>query len=156
VSRELYKFLLLARDFFEYDSFAVNPLRGITMKKLLFVCAALVMALCTVKAHAADVTGTWTTTMASQGGDSMQLSFTFKQDGTVLTGSITSPMGGDPMAITDGKVDGNKITFKVSFNGMTMNHEGVLNDSGDEIKLSTKSDGGDMPAREPMTLKKAK
>ena len=126
------------------------------MKKILFVCAALVMALCTVKAHAADVTGTWNASMTTPDGNAMQLSYTFKQDGAVLTGSMGSPMGGDPMAFTDGKVDGNKLSFKVSFNGMSMTYEGVLNDGGDEIKLSMKSDGGDMPAMEPMTLKKVK
>jgi hypothetical protein len=124
------------------------------MKTLLYVCAALVMALGTVTAHAADITGSWTATMQSPDGNSMDISFTFKQDGAALAGSITSPMGGDPMAISDGKVDGNKISFKVSFNGMSITHEGTVNEKGDEIKLTSKSDSGDFPGME-FTLKKA-
>ena len=88
------------------------------------------------------------------GGDSMQIAFTFKQDGAMLSGSIQGPQG-DALAITDGKVDGDKISFKVSFNGMTITHEGTVNAAGDEIKLNSKSDSADFPAME-MTLKRAK
>jgi hypothetical protein len=126
------------------------------MKKLLFVtCAAFLMALSTVQAHAADVTGKWTADMQMPGGgDSMQIAFTFSQDGAVLSGSVLGPQG-DAMPISDGKIDGDKISFKVSFNGMTITHEGTINAAGDEIKLSSKSDSGDFPAME-MTLKKVK
>lgn len=125
------------------------------MKTLLCICASLVMALgSAVTARAADVTGDWTAAMQSPDGNSMQISFTFKQDGAALTGTV-SAMQGDPVAITDGKVDGNKISFKVSFNGMTITHEGTVSESGDEIKLSSKSDSGDFPGME-MTLKRVK
>ena len=103
-------------------------------------------------ALAADVTGTWTGKMAGPNGDDMQISFTFKQDGAVLTGTVNGPMG-DPMAISAGKVDGDKIFFDVSFNGMIIHHEGVI--TGDTIKLTTKSDSGDFPGME-MTLTRNK
>jgi hypothetical protein len=126
------------------------------MKKLLFVCAALLITFATgVSARAADITGAWTASMQTPDGNSMDLSFTFKQDGAVLTGSLEGPQGGDPIVITDGKIDGDKISFKISFNGMTIIHEGVVSADGDEIKLSTKSDSGDFPANE-MTLKRVK
>jgi hypothetical protein len=113
------------------------------------------MALGAVQAHAADVTGKWTADMQMPGGgDSMQIAFTFTQDGATLSGSVLGPQG-DAMAISDGKVDGDKISFKVSFNGMTITHEGTVNAAGDEIKLSSKSDSGDFPGME-MTLKRAK
>ena len=124
------------------------------MKTLLYACAALLVALGSVTAHAADVTGAWTASMQSPDGNSMQLTFTFKQDGATLTGTTGSMMGGDPIQITDGKVDGNKISFKVSFNGMNITHQGTISDSGDEIKLTSKSDSGDFPGME-MTLKRA-
>ena len=123
------------------------------MKKLLCLCAALMMAFTAASAFAAsDVTGTWTTNMAGPNGDSMQITFTFKQDGAKLTGTVASPMG-DPMEITEGKVDGDKLSFNVSFNGMTIKHEGVF--SGDTIKLTTKSESGAFPDME-MTLTRAK
>ena len=124
------------------------------MKKLLFACAALMMALTPITARAAtDVSGTWTGAFAGpNGGGGFQISFTFKQDGTKLTGTVQGAQG-EPMAISEGKVDGDKISFKVSFNGMTITHEGTVN--GDEIKLTSKSDQGDFPGGE-MTLKRSK
>jgi uncharacterized cupredoxin-like copper-binding protein len=123
------------------------------MKKLLCLCAALMMAFTAASAFAAsDVTGTWTGNMVGPNGDSMPITFTFKLDGDKLTGTVASPMG-DPMEITEGKVDGDKLSFNVSFNGMTIKHEGVL--SGDTIKLTSKSDSGAFPDME-MTLTRAK
>lgn len=126
------------------------------MKILLSFCAALMLLLAPAAALAAtDVSGTWTGEIKGPDGNGgFQLSFTFKQDGAKLTGTVQGPQG-DPIAISDGKIDGNKITFNVAFNGMTITHEGTLNDADDEIKLSTKSSDGQFPASE-MTLKKAK
>ena len=123
------------------------------MKTLLCLCAAMLMALAAVSARAADITGTWSAEMTTPNGD-FQLSFTFKQDGATLTGTVQGPQG-DAIAISDGKVDGDKLSFKVSFNGMTISHDGTVNAAGEEIKLSTKSDSGDIPARD-MTLKRVK
>ena len=50
---------------------------------------------------------------------------------------------GDPVTISDGKIDGDKISFKVVIQGgMTIIHEGTINAAGDEIKLGSKSDQG--------------
>jgi len=124
------------------------------MKTLICVCAALIMTLTPLTAQATtDVTGTWTGEMkAPDGSAGFALSFTFKQDGAKLTGSVQGPQG-DPIAISDGKVDDVKITFNVSFNGMTISHEGTI--SGDEIKLTTKAASGGFAGSE-MTLKRAK
>ena len=123
------------------------------MKILLGICAAMALALSAATAMAADVTGSWTATMQGpDGGGGMQLTFTFKQDGGAVTGTVVTPQGGDPIAISNGKIDGDKLTFDVSFNGMTIHHAGTV--TADEIKLSSKSDSGDFPAME-LTLKKA-
>src|ERR1035441_5125365 len=106
------------------------------MKTLLCACAALAMELTAVTARAADITGTWTADSTAPDGSTFQLAFTFKQDGAALTGTVQGPQG-DAIAISDGKVDGNKLSFKVSFNGMTISHDGTASESGDEIKLST-------------------
>lgn len=126
------------------------------MKTLLYACAALFLGLSATSAHAADVTGKWTANMQMPGGDGdgMQIVFNFTQNGAALTGTVLGPQG-DPTPISDGKIEGDKLSFKVEFNGMAIVHEGTINAAGDEIKLSTKSDSGDFPAME-MTLKRAK
>jgi hypothetical protein len=124
------------------------------MKKLLSLCAALLLGLSSVAALAATVTGTWIGEMKSPdgGGNGFSLTFTFTQDGDKLTGSIIGPQG-EPITIVDGKVTGDKIFFNVSFNGNTIHHEGTISD--DEIKLTTKSDDGSFPGGE-LTLKRSK
>jgi len=110
------------------------------------------MVLSAATAMAADVTGTWTATANSPDGSGMQLTFTFKQDGTTLTGTVLPPQG-DSVQISNGKVDGDKFTFDVSFNGMTIHHDCTV--AGDTIKMTTKSDSGDFPGME-MTLTRVK
>jgi hypothetical protein len=125
------------------------------MKTLLCICAALMIVLTPITAMAAtDITGTWAGDMAGPDGGAggFHLSFTFKQDGDKLTGTVQGPQG-DPIAITDGKIDGDKISFKVSVNDMTIIHEGTISAAGDEIKLSSKSDRG--PSGD-LTLKRTK
>ena len=78
------------------------------MKQLLCLCAALMMAFSAATAFAADVTGTWTGSMVTPDGNSFQITFTFKQDGAKLTGTVAGPQG-DPMEISDGKVDGEDV-----------------------------------------------
>jgi len=124
------------------------------MKKLLAVCAVLFLAIgaATVLAQAAapaNATGTWSGQMQGPNGD-MTITFHLKQDGTKLTGSVDTGMG-DPVDIQNGKVDGDKIYWETSFNGMTIQHDGTIN--GDEIKINVKSSDGQFPATD-MTLKR--
>lgn len=123
-----------------------------SMKKFLCVCAALAMTLSAATAMAADVTGTWTADVKAPDGSSFQLTFTFKQDGTTLTGTVLGA-GGDPIPITNGKVDGDKLTFDDSFNGVTIHHDCTV--VGDTIKIVTKTDSADFPGME-LTLTRVK
>src|SRR5262245_58664606 len=90
---------------------------GTMTKKLLFVVTiALVFAFA---AMAADVTGKWTFEQPGRGGGpGRPVTITLKQDGAKLTGSVPgfARGGGDappPTEITDGKVDGNNVSFTV-------------------------------------------
>jgi len=111
--------------------------------------------LCAVMAFAADVTGKWTAEVTTQRGTQTQ-TFDLKADGSKLTGTVTGARGG-PAEITDGKVTGDKISFKVSRTmqdrTFVQNYEGTV--SGDEIKLTSKVEGMDRPPQE-MTAKRAK
>jgi hypothetical protein len=124
------------------------------MKKLLAVFAVLFLAIGAATALAqaaapANATGTWSGQMQGPNGD-MTITFHLKQDGTKLTGSVDTGMG-DPVDIQNGKVDGDKIYWETSFNGMTIQHDGTIN--GDEIKINVKSSDGQFPATD-MTLKR--
>src|SRR6266481_4958248 len=88
-------------------------------KKLLFVTTIL-LAL-TFAASAADVTGKWVFEQAGrQGGNPTKVTLTLKAEGSKLSGTLSRPgRDGNSMEaqITDGKVDGNNISFKVSMQG---------------------------------------
>lgn len=97
-------------------------------------------------AMAAGLDGRWEGSMSTPNGD-FQIAFNFKVDGNKLTGNVESPNGEIP--IEDGKVDGNKLSFKTHFNDSEINHEGTL--TGDSIDLKIQGPWGDSE----MTLKRA-
>src|SRR5262245_36113641 len=113
--------------------------------------SALVLLLVSVAAYAADVDGTWAGTVQSPMGD-IPVSFTFKAAGAKLTGS-TLGFDGSEVPVMDGKVDGNTLTFTVTFDfgGMPfmLSYKGVV--SADQIKMS--GDACGMPFE--FVLKKA-
>ena len=106
---------------------------------------ALVFALLLIAApsFAADVDGKWSGALATPNGD-VTIAFEFKADGTTLTGSTTGP-DGTQIAIKNGKIDGNKISFvvTVAFGDMSFDiaYSGVV--SPTEIKMA--GEFGGMP-----------
>jgi hypothetical protein len=95
---------------------------------------ALSLVLMAASAFAADIDGKWAGNL-DFGGNTVPISFSFKADGAKLEGSSTGPDGSE-IKFTDGKVDGNKISFSQTIDfGMpiTIAYTGVL--SGGELKL---------------------
>lgn len=126
------------------------------MKKLLCAFAILLFGLSVAPAKAADVTGIWKATMTASDGGSQQMTFTFKQNGAVVTGTVQGPQG-NLIEISNGKINGNDFRFDVSFGSMTIHHLCTIN--GDEISLKTKygdGDQGGVPPSMEMTLKREK
>jgi hypothetical protein len=122
------------------------------MRNWIVLCAALFMVFSAKPIFAAtDVTGTWTGSIATPDGNTFDLTFNLKQDSGKVTGTIQGPQG-DPLNIDNGKIDGDKLTFTVSFNGMIITHDATV--TGDEMKMTTKSDNGGMPPMQ-LTLKRA-
>lgn len=108
-----------------------------------FLSVILIMLVLGVTSYAADVDGKWTGAIQGPQGD-IPLAFTFKADGSTLTGT-TAGFDGSEVAIKDGKIDGNMISFTVTldFGGMPfmLSYKGVVSSS--QIKMS--GDAAGMP-----------
>jgi hypothetical protein len=102
--------------------------------KILLIAAVVLLAL--TAAYAADATGKWVAETQGRNGPT-QTTFTFKVDGAKLTGTMQGAQG-DPIEITEGKVDGDNISFVVvrsmGGNEMKMTYKGKV--AGDEIKMT--------------------
>ena len=114
------------------------------MKHKILAMAVVVFGMALATAVAADVDGKWISEREGRGGETMTTTFTFKADGSNLTGTVSNPMGGGEDPIEDGKIDGSNISFarKMSFQGneMTFKYKGTV--EGDEIKLTMEIEGG--------------
>src|ERR1035437_5253698 len=124
------------------------------MQRRSLVFCAMILALTAVAAWAVDISGTWTGNVSGPNGD-FSLTYTLKQNGDKLTGSVTGPT--DPIEIQEGKVDGDKISFALNVdmagNNVKFVSKGTI--KGDEIKLTSTNDAG-MDMGGEMTLKKQK
>jgi hypothetical protein len=102
-------------------------------------CTVITAVFLGIVAQAADVAGTWTWVMPGRnGGSDRTNTLTLKIDDSKLTGKIAAPGPGGQIAetpITDGKVDGDKVSFTVvrQYNGnsRTNNYTGSV--SADKI-----------------------
>ncbi len=103
-------------------------MKAVKMKIVVSLVAALALMLVAAPARAADVDGKWTGSLDTPMG-AVQVGFNFKADGATLSGTTTGPDGSE-IAIKNGKIDGDKISFLVSidFGGMSLdlNYTGVV------------------------------
>ncbi len=104
---------------------------------------AVLLSLLATLAWAADVTGTWKAQIPGRDGATTETTFTFKVDGATLTGTVTTPRG--ETAISDGKIDGDNISFllirKFQDKEMKMTYKGAV--AGNEIKFTVVREGSD-------------
>jgi hypothetical protein len=107
------------------------------MKRLIVLFVAIAAA-----ALASDINGTWKATADGPNG-AMERTFVFKVEGNKVTGETTSSMMGKS-TITDGKIDGDSITFtitgKFGDNEMKIDYKGKIKDS--EIVFESSAGGG--------------
>jgi hypothetical protein len=116
----------------------------------------LLAGACQLQAQAVDVTGTWEITWETQRGATTS-TFTFAQDGMALVGTAQMTMGGRPgggagggtreIEITDGKVEGNAITFSMAMGmgerSMSFTFSGTV--SGDTMEGTMTTPRGENP-----------
>lgn len=106
-------------------------IQTITMPVLLALAGA---------AHA-DVDGRWAGALSTPNGD-MAIEFVFEEDGGMVTGTSTGPDGAT-LAINDGKLEGDTLTFSVNVDMMgtpaAFLHKGVV--KGDAIDMTIEAFG---------------
>jgi alpha-N-arabinofuranosidase len=102
---------------------------------------ALVLAAMPLSVLAADITGTWKSEFDSQIGH-QKYTFTFKQDGTTLTGKANSEVEDRKREaeLKEGKVEGDAISFVEMFsfqdNEIRITYTGKLSANDNEIKFT--------------------
>jgi hypothetical protein len=114
------------------------------MKKMLVLTSvALVFfftlsGFMTASAQNKNVAGKWQAEW-NAGIGIMTCNYTFKVDGNVLTGNVSAEMNGteSESEITDGKIEGDKISFTWVFD-KTVKMVTTGNITGEEIKLTRK------------------
>ena len=119
------------------------------IKKLL--CVTTILLAVTLCLMAADASGKWAFEQEGRNGP-VQVTLNLKVDGGALSGTLTRPgRDGNAMEtpISDGKVDGNNLSFSVKreFNGNTVvtTYKGTLD--GDNLKIEITMPGRDGNSR---------
>jgi hypothetical protein len=104
--------------------------------KILFTLLLVSAGLSTFAQNALD--GNWKGTRETPNG-TFEVNYTFKVEGNALKGTWKTQFG--EAALEEGKVDGKKFSYSISFNDMKLSYTGeVVNDN----ELSIKSERGEM------------
>lgn len=115
------------------------------IRKVFLSVVALMMG--TFICNAAGIDGKWKASFEGPNGK-MEILFSFKAEGKILTGSVTSPMG--ELAITNGKIEGNEFSFDMDMNGTAIPHKGKVD--GDTITMKVTAEN--FPGNGEMVLKR--
>jgi len=105
--------------------------------------SGLIAALCflltpIMSALTADLAGTWVANVESHGA-STTFTFVFDVQGETFMGTVT-PEGGEPQPISDGKIDGDKISFKAGSPKDLASIRGTM--EGETLKLTLADNHG--------------
>ena len=102
-----------------------------------FLAVAFLFGCLTVYAQN-PIDGNWKGTRDTPNGP-FEVEYTFKVEGKVLTGTWKTQFG--ETTLKDGKVDGKKFSYSISFNDITVNSTGELTS---ENEILIKNDRGEM------------
>jgi len=103
------------------------------MKRKLLVTTALLCCFTAAFAIFADINGKWSAMLKGPDGNEFPISYTFKTDGTTVTGTVTSEIG--TFNISDGMVKGDSLWFTANINTMKIKNKGRYYANGDSISL---------------------
>ncbi|MBF8270361.1 MAG: hypothetical protein HW386_2070 [Gammaproteobacteria bacterium] len=127
--------------------------------KMHQVICAIILTLTSLAVSAQGATGKWSASLETPQGP-FDMTFEFAVDGNNLTGTMSNAFGATP--ISDGKINGNDMTFVLSFPGpdggaMTIDYKATVN--GDEMNLISSfrnpPAGAPGPAETTFTAKRA-
>jgi hypothetical protein len=105
------------------------------MKKILTL---VIFVACFTTFAQSKIDGNWKGTRETPNG-AFELNYTFKVEGDKLTGTWKTQFGESPLE--NGKVDGKKFSYSISFNDMSFENTGELvNDN----EIVIKNDRGEM------------
>ncbi len=128
-------------------------------KKLLFVTTILLVV--AFAATAADVSGKWVYEQAGRGGGNpVKVTLALKAQGANLTGTMTrpGPNGDMEMPISEGKVDGDNVSFKVTIefggNSFTSSYAGTVSGNDMKLKITRPGRGGGDPVTTEVAAKR--
>jgi hypothetical protein len=120
------------------------------MNKKFFITAALVSCFVICFAAIADMSGSWASVFNAPDGSQYPLTYTFKIDGSKLTGTLET--SGMTVPLENGAVAGDSVKFSLSVQGVTYNHKGKYYNAADSIGVDVDFDGN----KGHMTLKRPK
>ncbi len=119
------------------SAFCILHYREVQMKRYVALMAVVLVAMWSVGVRAADPSGRWSATFMTQVGEQVY-TYEFIVKGTTLTGTAKGSLTGEGK-ISDGKIDGDTITFveNTTYMGMPLafNYTGKMT-SADTIELS--------------------
>jgi hypothetical protein len=101
------------------------------MKNRTWLWVVALVALTSIAAVAADVTGKWKAEFTTPDGTQRVNNFTFKQEGEKLSGTVAGTQ--DETLIQNGKVTGDDISFTAERPFGKFSYKGKV--SGDEIQF---------------------
>ena len=130
------------------------------MKMIQGMCAVL-LTLASLAVSAQGAAGKWDCSIETPNGP-FNMTFEFAVNGNNLTGSMTNSFGSIP--ISEGKINGNDLTFVLSFPGMdggTMTIDYKASVKGDEMSLNSKirnppAGAGGPPPEQAFVAKRSK
>jgi len=94
------------------------------MKKKIMTTLLLAGSFVLCYAAVNNINGKWTTTLKPGDGSEVTVAYTFKTTGDKFTGNLAFPSGN--FAITDGKITGDSINFKVDLYGKGIPNSGKV------------------------------
>lgn len=123
------------------------------MKDKVALTGAVALLAHLASVWAGDITGSWIARIP-EGKGTVETLFYLKMNGPKLSGTVSSPEGKD--AITEGKINGDEITFAVvrslGGNKVRFVYKGKV--AGDEIKFTSEIQGGMGQQRQQFVAKR--